>query len=305
MIKTEGLTKQFSKGKKEAPITAVEGLTLEVKEGEVFGFLGPNGAGKTTTVRMLTSLIAPTGGRATVNGLEVGRQDQEIRQCVGILTETPGMYDRLSADQKPDHLRPALWGQGRVRAGGEVPAHAGAVGAALRRGGQLLKGHAPEAGDRPGAAARAEGALSGRADQRSGPGSRQAGARFHRGAQNGGHHHFPVHPQPGRGRPAVRAHRHLQDAPDHGRFARQPAQAPVWAQGGLPPQRPSTRDWVELLKGLPFVKEAQAVENRLVVGLDQPEEQNPVMLRTPGRGWGRPSSSSASCATRWKMFTCK
>jgi ABC-2 type transport system ATP-binding protein len=70
-----------------------------VAEGEVFGFLGPNGAGKTTTVRMLTSLIAPSSGMASVNGLVVGRDDQAIRQTVGLLTETPGMYDRLSAEK--------------------------------------------------------------------------------------------------------------------------------------------------------------------------------------------------------------
>jgi ABC-2 type transport system ATP-binding protein len=72
-------------------------LTLDIADGEVFGFLGPNGAGKTTTVRMLASLIAPTSGRASVLGYEVGRDDQDIRRNVGILTETPGMYDRLSA----------------------------------------------------------------------------------------------------------------------------------------------------------------------------------------------------------------
>jgi ABC-2 type transport system ATP-binding protein len=63
----------------------------------VFGFLGPNGAGKTTTVRMLTSLIAPTAGTAKVLNYEIGRDDQDIRRNVGILTETPGMYDRLTA----------------------------------------------------------------------------------------------------------------------------------------------------------------------------------------------------------------
>jgi ABC-2 type transport system ATP-binding protein len=63
----------------------------------VFGFLGPNGAGKTTTIRMLTCLIRPTSGSARVLGYEVGRDDQQIRRNVGILTETPGMYDRLSA----------------------------------------------------------------------------------------------------------------------------------------------------------------------------------------------------------------
>lgn len=92
MIQTENLTKKFG------DVTAVEGLTLKVKEGEVFGFLGPNGAGKTTTVRMLTSLIGPTAGKAVVNGFEIGRQDIDIRRSVGVLTETPGMYDNLSAE---------------------------------------------------------------------------------------------------------------------------------------------------------------------------------------------------------------
>jgi len=99
MILTETLSKQFPTRKGQPPVLAVDGLSLEVGEGEVFGFLGPNGAGKTTTVRMLASLIAPSAGRAIVNGFEVGRQDQHIRACVGILTETPGMYDRLSADK--------------------------------------------------------------------------------------------------------------------------------------------------------------------------------------------------------------
>lgn len=91
MIKAENLTKQFDE------VLAVDRLSLEIAEGEVFGFLGPNGAGKTTTVRMLTSLIAPSSGLATVMGFQVGRDDQEIRRNVGVLTETPGMYDRLSA----------------------------------------------------------------------------------------------------------------------------------------------------------------------------------------------------------------
>jgi ABC-2 type transport system ATP-binding protein len=97
MIHTQDLTKTF--GAAEHAMTAVDHLNLDVAEGEVFGFLGPNGAGKTTTVRMLTSLIAPTSGSASVNGLLVGRDDQAIRQTVGLLTETPGMYDRLSAEK--------------------------------------------------------------------------------------------------------------------------------------------------------------------------------------------------------------
>ncbi len=92
MIHTENLSKRFK------TTLAVENLTLDIREGEVFGFLGPNGAGKTTTVRMLTSLIAPSNGRAVVNGYAVGKEDTQIRRSVGILTETPGMYDNLSAE---------------------------------------------------------------------------------------------------------------------------------------------------------------------------------------------------------------
>jgi ABC-2 type transport system ATP-binding protein len=92
MIKTENLTKEFS------TTLAVDSLDLDVHQGEVFGFLGPNGAGKTTTVRMLTSLIGPTKGTALVNGYRLGEQDTDIRRTVGILTETPGMYDNLSAE---------------------------------------------------------------------------------------------------------------------------------------------------------------------------------------------------------------
>jgi ABC-2 type transport system ATP-binding protein len=92
MIHTQNLTKRFG------PVLAVDGLTLDVSEGEVFGFLGPNGAGKTTTVRLLTCLIGPTQGAATVAGFTVGQQDTQIRRTVGLLTETPGMYDNLAAE---------------------------------------------------------------------------------------------------------------------------------------------------------------------------------------------------------------
>lgn len=93
MIVAEGLTKQFKH------TLAVDRLSIEVNAGEVFAFLGPNGAGKTTTVRMLSALIAPTAGRAWVAGHEVGKQDQRIRREIGILTESPGLYDGLSAER--------------------------------------------------------------------------------------------------------------------------------------------------------------------------------------------------------------
>lgn len=100
MIKTQKLSKIFKIGKKQkTELIAVDQLDLDVAEGEVFGFLGPNGAGKTTTVRMLTSLIKPSSGEVLVNGFRIGVQDTEIRRTVGILTESPGLYERLTAEQ--------------------------------------------------------------------------------------------------------------------------------------------------------------------------------------------------------------
>ncbi len=92
-IETHGLTRRFD-GR-----VAVEDLSLTVGERSIFGFLGPNGAGKTTTVRMLAALIAPSGGEAMVAGHRLGADDTALRRSVGILTEVPGLYDRLSARQ--------------------------------------------------------------------------------------------------------------------------------------------------------------------------------------------------------------
>jgi len=93
MIHTEGLTRAFGSR------TAVDELDLDVREGEVLGLLGPNGAGKTTTVRMLACLLSPTSGRAWVAGHEVGTNGPLIRSSVGILTESPGFYKRLSVER--------------------------------------------------------------------------------------------------------------------------------------------------------------------------------------------------------------
>ncbi len=90
MIHTQKLARKFGK------LTAVDATDLDVDQGEVFGFLGPNGAGKTTTIRMLAALIAPTSGQAKVAGLSLGKQNRAIRKNVGVLTETPGLYKRLS-----------------------------------------------------------------------------------------------------------------------------------------------------------------------------------------------------------------
>src|SRR6266550_3135517 len=81
VVRTDKLTKRFG------ALTAVDGIDLDVHEGEVFGFLGPNGAGKTTTLRLLCALIAPTSGTAEIAGFRLGREDAKIRATVGILWE--------------------------------------------------------------------------------------------------------------------------------------------------------------------------------------------------------------------------
>jgi len=93
LIETENLTRKFGE------LTAVDNLTLKVEEGEVFGFLGPNAAGKTTTVRMLCGLIAKTSGNARIGDFSVDDPEDclKIRKMVGLLPGDVGLYDSLSA----------------------------------------------------------------------------------------------------------------------------------------------------------------------------------------------------------------
>jgi len=96
MIETEGLTKQFG------TLVAVNAVSLTVEPGEVLGLLGPNGAGKTTTVRLLSSVLRPTAGRARVAGYDVATQGQIVRRHVGVLTESPGLYTRMTGREYLD-----------------------------------------------------------------------------------------------------------------------------------------------------------------------------------------------------------
>lgn len=91
MIHVEGLTKYFG------DFLAVDHVSFEVKPGEVLAILGPNGAGKTTTIRMLTSILVPSGGRAIVSGYDVITHPAQVRASVGVLTEQHGLYERMKA----------------------------------------------------------------------------------------------------------------------------------------------------------------------------------------------------------------
>src|SRR5574340_1211581 len=91
MIQTEDLTKVFDS------FSAVDGVNLDVSSGQILALLGPNGAGKTTTVRMLTSILKPTRGRAVVAGYDVTCQPERVHRNVGVLTEHHGLYGRMNA----------------------------------------------------------------------------------------------------------------------------------------------------------------------------------------------------------------
>jgi ABC-2 type transport system ATP-binding protein len=93
MIETQNLTKKFG------DLTAVDSVTINVDEGEVFGFLGPNGAGKTTTIRMLCCLISKTSGEARIADYEIGKESDalKIRKLIGLVPDNVGLYDDLTA----------------------------------------------------------------------------------------------------------------------------------------------------------------------------------------------------------------
>ena len=111
-IRTEALTKHYRVGFwRPRPYVALDALTLEVREGEVFGFLGPNGAGKTTTLKLLMQLIYPTSGRAEILGRPVG--DIEVRRRIGYLPENPYFYDYLTAEELLEYFA-SLFGYGHI-----------------------------------------------------------------------------------------------------------------------------------------------------------------------------------------------
>ncbi|MFB6203036.1 MAG: ATP-binding cassette domain-containing protein [Candidatus Nanohaloarchaea archaeon] len=107
-IRTSELTKIYGDEK------AVDGLSLEVESGEIFGLLGPNGAGKTTTTGMLTTLVKPTSGSAEVNGFDVVSEQDRVRESIGVVFQESALDDRLTGRENMEfHAR--MYGMGKTR----------------------------------------------------------------------------------------------------------------------------------------------------------------------------------------------
>ncbi len=98
MIRTENLTKVYNGNK------AVDGLDLEIAEGDIFGFLGPNGAGKSTTILMLVGLIEPTEGKCIIKDIEVARNPLKVKELIGYMPENVGFYGNMTAEQNLDYF---------------------------------------------------------------------------------------------------------------------------------------------------------------------------------------------------------
>lgn len=278
MIKTESLTKVFSAPKGQTGLKAVDNLTISVEDGEAFGFLGPNGAGKTTTVRMLTALIAPTSGQAAVNGFTVGRDNDSIRASVGILTETPGMYDRLSAEknltifaklygvrdvpgQVEKYLRMlGLWARrfDEVGSFSKGMRQKLAIARALLHEPQVLFLDEPTSGLDPEAAKLvrdfvAELKTQGRTIFLCTHNLEEADRLCNRIG-------------------IFKSRLLAMDTPANLR-QRLYGRRVVFHVEQVNPE------WVGRLRGFDFVKDVQPVDNRLVVGLDDPDVQNPILVR--------------------------
>jgi sodium transport system ATP-binding protein len=103
MIEVSDLTKCFQDVKRGA-VTALGGVSFEVRPGEIFGLLGPNGAGKTTCLRILSTVLRPTEGRALLAGYDVAEFPEEVRARIGFMSNSTGIYDRMSATEMVEYF---------------------------------------------------------------------------------------------------------------------------------------------------------------------------------------------------------
>jgi ABC-2 type transport system ATP-binding protein len=117
VIHARGLARSFTakKGREKTEVKAVDGVDIDVEDGEIVGFLGPNGAGKTTTLRMLTTLLTPTAGTATVAGYDVATQAEDVRRSIGYVSQAGStLPEALAGEEVVDHGR--LYGISKAQA---------------------------------------------------------------------------------------------------------------------------------------------------------------------------------------------
>ena len=148
----------------------MDGIDLHVDPGEIYGFLGPNGAGKSTTVLMLTTLLPPTGGKASVAGFDVATEGAQVRRHIGAALQEAALDPYLTAREHM-RLQTALHGLPRAerkRRGDELIERVGPVRGRRPQGRRLLGRHAPAPGPGAGAGARPAHPVPGRAHHRPG-----------------------------------------------------------------------------------------------------------------------------------------
>ncbi|MGH3186959.1 MAG: ATP-binding cassette domain-containing protein [Streptosporangiaceae bacterium] len=123
MIEASGLRKSYhsKRGRKAITVDAVRGVDFSVQRGEIFGFLGPNGAGKTTTLRMLTTLIRPDGGDATIAGIDLRRAPAQVRLHIGFVAQQSGTYKQSTARRDLVH-QARMYGASKSAAQGQAGA---------------------------------------------------------------------------------------------------------------------------------------------------------------------------------------
>lgn len=107
-VEVTGLERVFGKFK------AVDGVSFQVKQGEIFGFLGPNGAGKSTTIRMLTGLLTPTGGKGKVAGFDIMKESEKIKHHIGYMSQKFSLYEDLRVEENIDFFA-GIYGVSRIK----------------------------------------------------------------------------------------------------------------------------------------------------------------------------------------------